>query len=223
MYKYDLTGNKFGKLTALYPVPDKSHRARWHCICECGKEKDVLQQNLSNGHVRSCGCYHAEVNRSKITAYNSSIGRESHKETHSRLYRIWIGIKSRCSCETASSYKNYGGRGISISSEWANSYATFKEWSLKHGYSETLTIDRINVNGDYCPDNCRWVPMSIQEHNKRISALNTSGTIGVSYNKKAKKWVAYITKDKMRIHLGSFSCIDDAIKARNEAESQYYG
>lgn len=222
-YKHDLTGHRFGKLTAVYPVPDKSHRARWHCVCECGNEKDVLQQNLTNGHVRSCGCIHSEVNKEKIERYNSSIGRESHHNTKSRLYRIWIGIKSRCFVQTASNYKNYGQRGISVCDEWVNSFSAFSKWAIQNGYNDSLTIDRINADGNYCPENCRWVTMSIQEFNKRISSRNTSGTTGVSFNKACNKWVAYIRKDGKLYHLGTFANIDDAIYARKQAEKRLYG
>lgn len=222
-YKYDLTGQKFGKLTAIYPVHDKSHRARWHCICECGNEKDVLQQNLSNGHVRSCGCSLSRSSKERITRYNQSLGRESHHKTKSRLYRIWIGIKSRCLVDTASDFKNYGGRGICVCDEWVHSFNSFYEWATNNGYDDSLTIDRIDPDGNYCPENCRWTTMSIQEFNKRMSSRNTSGTTGVSYNKAMKKWIAYIRKDGKQHYLGGFDCIDDAIKARKDAEKKYYG
>lgn len=222
-YKYDLTGQKFGKLTALYPVPDKAHRARWHCICDCGNEKDVLQQNLSNGHVRSCGCILSDSSLERIIRYNNSIGRESHHETKTRLYRIWIGIKSRCLVETASNYQNYGGRGIRVCDEWGHSYNAFSEWAMQNGYDDSLTIDRIDPDGDYCPANCRWVTMSVQEFNKRMSSKNTSGTTGVSYNKAMKKWIAYIRKAGKQHYLGGYDCIDDAIKARKDAEIKYFG
>lgn len=222
-YKYDLTGQRFGKLTAVFPVPDNAHRARWHCVCDCGNEKDVLQQNLTNGHVRSCGCLHADVNRKKIAAYNSSAGRESHHETKTRLYRIWIGIKSRCLGKTASSFKSYGARGISVCDEWKNSFSAFREWALQNGYSDSLTIDRIDVNGDYCPDNCRWVTVSVQQFNKRLSSRNKSGITGVSFNKASNKWVANIRIDGKQKYLGMFDCIDDAVKVRKNAEIKYFG
>lgn len=222
-YKYDLTGQKFGKLTALYPVQDKSHRARWHCICECGKEKDVLQQNLSNGHVRSCGCVLSQSSLARMKNYNDSVGRESHNETKTRLYRIWIGIKSRCLVNTTSGYKNYGGRGISICDGWIHSFSAFSSWAMQNGYNDSLTIDRIDPDGDYCPENCRWTTMSEQEFNKRISSRNTSGVTGVSFNKKHKRWVAYIGIEGKLYHLGSFKCIDDAIKARKDAETKFFG
>ena len=222
-YKYDLTGQKFGKLTALYPVPDKAHRARWHCVCDCGNEKDVLQQNLSNGHVRSCGCILSDSSLERIIRYNDSLGRESHRKTKTRLYKIWIGMKSRCYYKRTESYKNYGKRGIKVCDEWLHSYNAFSEWALQNGYDDSLTIDRIDPDGNYCPENCRWTTMSIQEFNKRMSSRNTSGTTGVSYNKAMKKWVAYIRKDGKQHYLGRYDCIDDAIKARKDAEIKYFG
>ena len=222
-YKYDLTGQKFGKLTALYPVPDKAHRARWHCVCECGNEKDVLQQNLSDGHVRSCGCILSRSSNERISDYNKSLGRESHHETKTRLYKIWIGMKSRCYYKASNAFKNYGGRGIIVCDEWIHSFKDFSEWAIKNGYDDSLTIDRIDPDGNYCPENCRWATMSVQEFNKRKSPKNTSGTTGVSYNKAMKKWVAYIRKDGKQHWLGSYKCIDDAIKARKDAEKRYFG
>lgn len=221
--KHDLTNQKFGRLTALYTVPNNTHRTRWHCVCDCGNTKDVLQQNLLNGHVKSCGCFLSERNGERITEYNRTIGREMHGETKTRLYRIWISIKTRCFYENSDSYKNYGGRGITICQEWVESFESFRSWAMSNGYSDKLTIDRIDVDGDYCPDNCRWVSMSVQEFNKRTLQRNTSGRTGVSFNKKDKRWVAYISFDKQFHFLGSFKCVEDAIKARESAEIKFYG
>lgn len=221
--KYNLTGQKFGRLTALYIVPNNNYHTRWHCVCDCGRTKDVLQQNLCNGHVRSCGCLLVEVNREKLSQINASMDRESHNETDSRLYHIWIGIKARCFNPANTSYPNYGGRGISVCNEWKTSYLAFKQWAENNGYSDLLTIDRIDVNGNYSPDNCRWVSMSVQEFNKRTSMQNTSGITGVSFNKKQNRWVAYITKDHIQHHLGTFASYNDAINARKEAEIKFFG
>ena len=220
--KIDLTGRKFGRLTALYTVPNNTHHTRWHCVCECGRTKDVLQQNLCNGHVRSCGCFHAERNKEKINAFNSSMNRESHNETKTKLYHTWIGMKSRCYDPKSTAYKNYGGRGITICPEWRDSFLAFKAWAYSHGYAEDLSIDRIDVNGDYSPENCRWVSNSIQQFNKRKSNRNTSGFVGVSWRKKENRWIAYITKDYKMHYLGSFASLDDAISARKQAEIEFF-
>lgn len=221
--RIDLTGQRFGRLTALYPIPNNNYRTRWHCICDCGNTKDVLQQNLCNGHVKSCGCYHRERDKEKLSILNASLNRESHDETKTRLYRIWIGIKSRCFNPAHSSYKNYGSRGITMCAEWKDSFLSFKTWSVSNGYNDSLSIDRIDVNGDYSPDNCRWVSNSIQQFNKRRTNRNTSGYVGVSWNKKDKRWVAYITKNGITHSLGSFTNLEDAITARKNAEIKFFG
>lgn len=221
--KQDLKGQKFGRLTALYTVPNNNYRTRWHCVCDCGNTKDVLQQNLVNGHVRSCGCLLVERNKEKLAVLNESMQRESHHETKTRLYHIWINIKSRCFDEGSTAFKHYGGRGITVCREWATSYLSFKEWAIANGYSDELSIDRINVDGNYCPENCRWVSGSIQQFNKRKPRRNTSGHVGISWNKEAGKWYSYITKDYVMHFLGSFDSLDDAIAARKAAEIQYFG
>lgn len=221
--KSDLTGQRFGRLVALYTVPSNNYRARWHCVCDCGNTKDVLQQNLVNGHARSCGCLHAERNREKLAAINSALGREDHHETKTRLYRIWIGIKSRCFGPTSSSYGKYGARGIIVCPEWAESFSAFKEWALAHGYTDELSIDRVDVDGNYSPENCRWAGGSVQAFNKRKPRRNSSGHVGVSWNKKDGRWVAYITKDYVVHYLGSFASFEDAVAAREAAEVKFFG
>lgn len=220
--KIDLTGMKFGRLTVQYQVPNNNHHTRWHCVCECGNTKDVLQQNLANGHVRSCGCLLSERSLERINAFNSSMGREHHNETKSRLYHIWIGIKARCLRKASTSYKNYGARGITICREWLDSFATFQEWALSNGYSDELSIDRVNVDEGYSPENCRWVSKSVQSFNIRMPARNTSGHVGVSWNKQTNKWVAYISKNNKLHPLGSFNSFDDAVAAREAAEADWF-
>lgn len=220
--KRDLTNQIFGRLKVVSKATPNGYRAKWHCLCACGNTKDVLEQNLLNGHVKSCGCLLSQQSQTRIAKYNSKNGKEIHNETKTRLYRIWVGIKSRCYGKTSSAYCNYGLRGIKVCEEWKSSFLSFKRWSLDNGYSDSLTLDRIDVNGDYCPANCRWVTLSVQEFNKRITDRNTSGFVGVSFNKRQNKWVAYISKDcKMRF-LGTFANIDDAISARKSAEKEYY-
>lgn len=221
--KQNLKGQRFGRLTALYTVPNNNYHTRWHCVCDCGNTKDVLQQNLVNGHVRSCGCLHVERNKEKLAVLNESMQRESHHETKTRLYHIWINMKSRCFDENSTTFYHYGGRGITVCREWASSFLSFKEWATANGYSDELSIDRINVDGNYCPENCRWVSGSIQQFNKRKPRRNTSGHVGVSWNKKSGKWYSYITKDYVMHFLGSFDSLDDAIAARKAAEIQYFG
>lgn len=165
----DLTGLRFGKLTVIRraELDTKSGNAKWVCKCDCGNISTVIGSKLRSGHTKSCGC-------NRI----SNVAKGCSKE---RLYRIWYKMKIRCYSETDEHYKWYGGRGIRVCDAWLNDFYTFKNWALKHGYSETLSIDRIDVNGNYCPENCRWVSQKIQcnnqTKNRRVTFENKEYTI----------------------------------------------
>lgn len=157
----DLTGQKFGKLTAIKVVGKTSKKESiWECKCDCGNITSVTCGNLKRGHTKSCGCY------KKICCV-------THHETGTRLNRIWKGIKNRCNNKNAVKYSNYGGRGISVCKDWNESYIKFRDWALSNGYRDDLTIDRIDNNGNYSPDNCRWVDLKAQSNNKRTNCFIT--------------------------------------------------
>lgn len=214
----DLVGMRFGRLYVTKKVESDDYRSRFLCVCDCGSTKIVLGQNLLNGHTQSCGCIHAEKSKKRIENYNRSENREEHGETKTRLYSIWEGMKTRCYSKTHHSFPNYGGRGIYVCNEWKNSYIAFRNWSMENGYNDTLSIDRIDVNGNYEPLNCRWVDASAQAANKRLLARNTTGYTGVSFNKRMGKYVAYIGRNGNNCFLGYFDNIEDAINARKDAE-----
>ena len=161
----DLTGQRFGKLTVLrraenYVRPNGHKESTWVCCCECGNEITVTRTNLKR--ARSCGCSKGEyISASKIT----------HGKSNSRLYHIWRNMKSRCYNPNVERYDKYGGRGIIICDEWKDNFQAFYEWSMNNGYSDNLSIDRIDVNGNYTPDNCRWITMPDQADNKSNSHL----------------------------------------------------
>lgn len=155
---HDLIGRRFGRLFVLerYPENTKGGRAQWICKCDCGAKKIVSGPNLLNGSTKSCGCLARETKPQYV-----------HGLSHTRLHYIWRSMKERCYIPHYKAYKNYGARGIVMCDEWRDNFLAFYNWSMEHGYEENLSIDRIDTNGNYCPENCRWVTCSTQNRNKR--------------------------------------------------------
>lgn len=169
----DLTGMRFGRLTVVelvddYVSPKGKHRKQYKCLCDCGTEKVIIGENLSRGLTLSCGCLQkergAEANR-------------THGDTDSRLYNVWCAMKRRCLNPNVPEYPLYGGRGIKICDEWME-YPNFYNWSYETGYDPNAprgqcTLDRIDVNKGYCPENCRWVTQQEQMNNVRYNHYET--------------------------------------------------
>lgn len=161
----DLTGKRFGRLQVVMRSGSKNGNAMWLCHCDCGNTKTVCGVELRSGETESCGCLHKEIVSKKMTKHNGS-----HTE---RLYRIWGAMLSRTRNSNASNYQYYGARGIKVCEEWED-YEKFRSWSLQNGYNPSAqygkcTLDRIDTNGNYCPENCRWVDMSVQNNNQRTN------------------------------------------------------
>lgn len=137
-------------------VDSKGNRFRViHCVCRCGTEKDVLLSNITQGKSVSCGCLRAAL-------------QTRHSMCNTRLYRIWENMIQRCSNPHNTAYSNYGGRGITVCNDWKD-YVNFHAWAISNGYQDSLSIDRIDVNGNYDPKNCKWATQSEQSNNKRTS------------------------------------------------------
>lgn len=161
-------GKKFGRLTVekAFRTRDKNGRAliKWTLRCDCGNKVTIAPSKAVNGVQQSCGCLAHEM-----------IGERSrkHGESHTRLFYLWVNMRYRCYDPKNKRYANYGGRGIKVCDEWNNDYATFAKWARENGYRDDLTIDRIDVNGDYTPENCRWATWEEQANNKTNNHLLT--------------------------------------------------
>lgn len=159
----NLIGERFGRLTVIGRAPNnKKGNTMWNCLCDCGKTTTVVAYSLKKGRTQSCGCYHSEC-----VAKTNKNTKTTHGEKKTRLYRIWHGMKQRCFNPNDKDYEKYGGRGITICDEWKEDFCKFRDWALDNGYSHELSIDRIENDGNYEPNNCRWATQSQQNSNRR--------------------------------------------------------
>ena len=165
----NLVGQKFGRLEviSLYPERNRHHKTLWVCRCECGNTIISIGSLLRRGTVKSCGCLYKETRHTVA---------KKHGDCGTRLYSLYNGIKSRCFYSKHKEFKNYGGRGITLCNEWLN-FNDFKEWALANGYNDNLTIERKDVNRNYCPENCVWIT-------RKQQALNKTTTVRVPYKNK---------------------------------------
>lgn len=149
---YDIAGQRFGRLTVIVRQRDpKDGKMKWRCQCDCGRERLARGTDLRRGIVKSCGCMKT---------------RYANGERKTRLYSIWVGMNARCGSPNSPRYMNYGAKGIRVCEDWKRSFLIFQKWAESAGYTDELTIDRIDNSGDYEPNNCRWTTVKVQNNNR---------------------------------------------------------
>lgn len=161
--KIEMIGNRYGRLVVIERAPSQHGHAMWICKCDCGSVTHPIGgSDLRGGEVQSCGCLHKEF---------LAKARTSHGMKGTRLYRIWQNMKNRCQTPSVPCYETYGGRGITVCEEWQHDFLPFHSWAMANGYADDLTLDRKDSNGNYCPENCRWVSRKAQANNFRKNVI----------------------------------------------------
>lgn len=181
MERISLVGKTFGRLKVLKLAERKKRKNRkvydyyYLCKCICGKETIVRKENLQSGATKSCGCYQKEVSAKKLNNINLKHGFSRHDGTKEKLYNVWMAMKDRCYNKNNKMYKYYGERNIKVCDEWKNDYVNFRSWAIKNNYKQGLDLDRIDNNGNYEPDNCRFI-----SHKENLK--NRSNAIKIDIN-----------------------------------------
>lgn len=163
----DLSGQRFGRLTVIERAgSDKRKNVLWLCKCDCGNTTIVNRCSLKSGNTKSCGCLRVDIIKATHTTHGGS---------NTKLFRSWNNAKTRCYRISSKDYKEYGARGIRMCDEWLHDFGAFQKWALENGYSDSLTLDRINPDGNYCPENCRRADIETQANNRRMCYLTYNG------------------------------------------------
>lgn len=159
--KLQLAGERFGRLKVIREIgTDKNGKTVWECQCDCGNSTSSIGSNLVSGKSMSCGCIKNEI---------ASARARKHGMGRTKIYSTWQNMKQRCYNEKCKSYKDYGARGIEVCPEWLNNPKSFFDWAMANGYDKNLTIERKDVNGNYCPENCCWISHPEQAKNKTVT------------------------------------------------------
>jgi len=212
MKMIDLTGQRFTRLLVLRRNGHRGEKVAWLCRCDCGKQVQVVADQLRSGRTKSCGCWSRDRTRTALTR---------HGMTGHALHTKWKGMVSRCANPKGAGFQNYGGRGIKVCERWLI-FENFRD-DMGPSFKAGLTIDRIDVGGDYEPANCRWMPRSNQSANRRAGSswqfkqsgitTNTSGYRGVSPNYRTGGWTASICINGKQKRLGRFETKEAAYSA----------
>lgn len=187
----DLTGQRFGRLVVLKQTEQKRYgETSWVCLCDCGKQTITTTGSLRSGACRSCGCLHREAAREQ------GLKSTTHGLTGTRLYRIWANMKTRCYNKRNRNYARWGARGITVCDEWRDNFQAFYDWAMANGYDDDLTIDRIDNDKGYYPENCRWATYEEQanntRHNTHITFRGETHTL--------EYWSRHLGIDKTTLH-----------------------
>ena len=159
----DMTGQRYGRLVVLERAENDRHgNAMWLCQCDCGHKKIAMGQSLRAGKTKSCGCLLSESSKKRLSKIVTN-----HGYSGTKIYSVYRAMIERCTKPQNKAFKNYGGRGITVCDEWMKDRERFFKWAVANGYKEGLQLDRIDVNGNYCPENCRFVTNKVNANNLR--------------------------------------------------------
>lgn len=212
--KIDLTGQRFGRLVVLSFNESVNGSPKWNCLCDCGKEVVCYGSNLKKkGHTTSCGCYSSE----RTSEVRSTKGGASKNP----LWGVYKQMVERCHKIDSPSFYNYGARGLTVCDRWLESAFNFYE--DMGPCPEGMSLERVDNNKGYSPDNCTWASKSMQQFNQRMDPNNTSGRTGVYWRKDRETWSVQIDFQGKTIRLGCYKDFDKACEVRAQAELKYFG
>lgn len=202
--RLDLVGKKFNRLTVLEFYDVQHGMSRWRCRCDCGNEVIAYGRHMISGNTKSCGCLHWEERHTYGYKHGGS---------HKRLYAVWADMKTRCNNPNNVAYRWYGGKGVNVCDEWMQ-YPAFEEWATANGYDDTLTIDRIDPDGGYCPENCQWLPF--EENHKRMLYDKSHARKKVAIDPDGNEYEFYVIADFAREHGLRQNCISGILNGAGQ-------